>query len=358
MLRLQFSASDLARVRLRGTLGPLPETLLALRALRSPRDAGPLADWRRGVLARLPPAVAVARLLPPGWTAADVFALVGPAATVEQGLAALRREDGAASVRPGVAPAPPGAIGVASARPGVAPAPRAVIADDEPPGRAPAGRLLASRAGNRPGGLDRLAALLAVSYDLGVAPHWPAMRAHLDAERATRARILADGGIDRLFATLHPAVRWRPPVLELPQWPRPEGGGVIEYRLAGRGLDVVPSVFCRDNPEAYLPADGGPGVLIYPVPDHATALRAPTGEVPDGLAGLLGPTRAAVLAALAGGSTTGEVARRLRISPAGASQHATVLRRAGLILSTRRGNSVLHTLTPLGTALLDGWLAG
>jgi DNA-binding transcriptional ArsR family regulator len=351
MLRLQFSASDLARVRLRATLGPLPETLLALRALRSARDAGSLADWRRRVLSRLPPAAAVARLLPPGWTAADVFALVGPAATVEQGLTALRRGPGAVSAALGVAPAAHGRS-----------------SDEEPTGRAPAGRLLASRAGSRPGELDRLAALLAVSYDLGVAPHWPAMRAHLDAERATRARILADGGIDGLFATLHPALRWRPPVLELPMWPRPESGGVVECMLAGRGLDVVPSVFCRDVPEAYVPGDGGPGVLIYPVPDNATVLREPAGpapggavpegDVPDGLAGLLGPTRAAVLAALAGGSTTGEVARRLRISPAGASQHATVLRRAGLILSTRRGNSVLHTLTPLGTALLDGWLAG
>jgi len=353
MLRLQFSASDLARVRLRGTLGPLPETLLALRALRSSRDAGPLAEWRRRVLSRLPPAASMARLLPPGWTAADVFALVGPAATVEQGLAALRR---GSPFDPGAASAPV-EVGGAGTGP---------ISDPEPAGRAPAGRLLASRAGTRPGGLDRLAALLAVSYELGVAPHWPAMRAHLDAERATRARILADGGIDRLFATLHPALRWRPPVLELPALPRPESGGIIECRLAGRGLDVVPSVFCRDTPEAYLPADGGPGVLIYPVPDHATVLREPADEVPDGLAGragqsglagLLGPTRAAVLAALAGGSTTGEVARRLRISPAGASQHATVLRRAGLILSTRRGNNVLHTLTPLGTALLDGWLA-
>jgi DNA-binding transcriptional ArsR family regulator len=97
-------------------------------------------------------------------------------------------------------------------------------------------------------------------------------------------------------------------------------------------------------------------VLIYPAgADPATTPRsAPTeAAVPDGLADLLGQTRAAVLVALAGGSTTGELARKLRISPAGASQHATVLRRAGLILSTRRGNSVLHTLTPLGSALLN-----
>lgn len=57
---------------------------------------------------------------------------------------------------------------------------------------------------------------------------------------------------------------------------------------------------------------------------------------------------------LADGCTTGELARRLDISPAGASQHATVLRRAGLVLSTRRRNLVLHTLTPLGRALLGG----
>jgi hypothetical protein len=315
MLRLHICASDLARVRLRGTLGPLAETLLALRQLRSPRDAGPLTEWRRRVLARLPPLATGAHPLPPGWTPGDVLALLGSAATVEQGLAALRH----------------------------------------PRVRQPPGRLPAAHVTHRTG-LDRLAALLAVSYELGVAPHWPAMRGHLDAERATRARVLADGGIDRLFGTLHPTLRWRPPVLEVPAWP---AGSVVEYELAGRGLDVVPSVFCRGSPEAYLPADGGPGVLIYPAADHAAArLWEPAGgEVPEGLAGLLGPTRAAVLAALADGSTTGEVARRLRISPAGASQHATVLRRAGLILSTRTGNSVLHTLTPLGTALLDGWLA-
>src|SRR5688572_26395151 len=294
MLRLQFSASDLARVRLRETLGPLPETLLALRTLRSARDAGPLAEWRRRVLMRLPPAASVARLLPPGWSAADVFALIGGAATVEQGLAALRRGPVEADV-----PGPGGPREVA-------------VADGEAGGRGPAGR----SAPNRAGDLDRLAALLAVSYDVGVAPHWPAMRAHLDAERATRARVLADGGIDRLFGTLHPALRWRPPVLELQVWPRGDAE-VVDCRLAGRGLDVVPSVFCREAPEVYLPPDGGPGVLIYPVPDHATALRDPaapaagptgSGEVPDGLAGLVGPTRAAVLAALAGGSTTGEVA--------------------------------------------------
>lgn len=290
MLRLRFSPSDLGRVRLRGTLGPFAETLLALQTLGS-HDLGPYGEWRRRVLARLPSVAAAARALPPG-TAAALYAYAGPAAGIEEAFVALR---------------------------------------------------LSHASG-------RLAALLAVSYESGIAPNWPAMRAHLDAEYANRARVLAEGGIDRLFATLHPGLWWRPPVLEL------RGSAASgEHELAGRGLDVVPAVFCTRVPEIYLPA-AGPAVLIYPAGAGPTTVSRPGSAgaaVPDGLADLLGQTRAAVLAALAGGSTTGELARKLSISPAGASQHATVLRRAGLILSTRRGNSVLHTLTPLGSALLN-----
>ena len=39
---------------------------------------------------------------------------------------------------------------------------------------------------------------------------------------------------------------------------------------------------------------------------------------------------------------------------AAASQHATVLRKAGLIITHRQGSSVLHVLTPLGADLLAG----
>ncbi len=308
MLRLRFSASDLGRVRLRGTLGPFAETLLALQTLGTRDTAGPLGEWRHRVLARLPSVAAAARSLPPG-TAAGLYAYVGPAASIEQAMVAL---------------------GLSQAR---------------------------ARGRREHGPVSRLATLLAVSHESGIAPHWPAMRAHLDAEYATRSRVLAEGGIDRLFGTLHPGLWWRPPVLELRG---PPGQPVTEHDLAGRGLDVVPAVFCRGVPEIFLPPVG-PAVLIYPAgSDPATTPRAEPADhaIPDGLADLLGQTRAAVLAALAGGSTTGEVARKLRISPAGASQHATVLRRAGLILSTRRGNSVLHTLTPLGSALLSARSGG
>jgi DNA-binding transcriptional ArsR family regulator len=61
---------------------------------------------------------------------------------------------------------------------------------------------------------------------------------------------------------------------------------------------------------------------------------------------------AAALHVTAEGCTTSELARRLNVTAAAATQHATVLRNTGLITTTRRGGSVLHLITPLGLALL------
>ncbi|MGH3380833.1 MAG: ArsR/SmtB family transcription factor [Actinoallomurus sp.] len=68
---------------------------------------------------------------------------------------------------------------------------------------------------------------------------------------------------------------------------------------------------------------------------------------------MLGRTRAAVLQALSGRvGTTGDIARRLGISMASASEHASLLRAAGLVVSERSGNTVRHRLTSLGFDLL------
>jgi DNA-binding transcriptional ArsR family regulator len=42
------------------------------------------------------------------------------------------------------------------------------------------------------------------------------------------------------------------------------------------------------------------------------------------------------------------------VTPSAVSKHTAVLRRAGLIITHRERNTVLHSLTPLGSALLDG----
>jgi DNA-binding transcriptional ArsR family regulator len=126
--------------------------------------------------------------------------------------------------------------------------------------------------------------------------------------------------------------------------------------LRGRGLLLALSLFSNGDPGLFTPWNDDPALLIYPVDlDAPTALRLwRRDESGDrALAGLLGTTRAAALRVIADGCTTTELARRLGISPGGASQHATVLRDAGLVVSRRFRNSVRHTLTGLGVDLLN-----
>ena len=74
----------------------------------------------------------------------------------------------------------------------------------------------------------------------------------------------------------------------------------------------------------------------------------------EALGKLLGQNRAIVLSRIADGCTTSELARRAGVSLASASQHATVLREAGLITTRRDGGAVFHSLTSLGAELLAG----
>ncbi|MDW6062943.1 helix-turn-helix domain-containing protein [Streptomyces sp. FXJ1.4098] len=222
--------------------------------------------------------------------------------------------------------------------------------------------------------LDRLTATLTSYHQAAIAPYWPRLQARIEADRAVRGRALLDGGADGLLASLPPTMRWRPPVLEV-DYPVDR-----DLELGGRGLLLQPSFFCRRTPVTLFDPDLRP-VLVYPVehaprpaPPHpparpATAPRArpvatprpapaavpgPGAGAAQSLSKLVGQTRSAVLQGVGGGCTTSELARRVGVSIASASQHATVLRDAGLVLTLRRGSAVLHTLTPLGAALLRG----
>lgn len=177
-----------------------------------------------------------------------------------------------------------------------------------------------------------------------IEPYWPHIQASVEADRAVRGRALLDGGAQELLASLPPMIRWRAPVLEA-DYPVDR-----ELHLDGRGLLLQPSYFCRVTPVVYRDPQLPP-VLVYPV----THSRAPVFAEPGPWLGrLLGNTRSTVLRAIGNGCTTSELARRAGVSLASASQHACVLREAGLIHTLRHGSSVLHTLTPLGGSLLRG----
>ncbi|WP_246278608.1 winged helix-turn-helix domain-containing protein [Phytohabitans rumicis] len=141
-------------------------------------------------------------------------------------------------------------------------------------------------------------------------------------------------------------MRWNAGVLEVHDYPTER-----DLHLDGRGLLLVPSFFCARTPVA-LVDPALPPVLVYPI-DRLDGLARRGGGGQQALEALLGRTRAAVLEVVGDGCSTGEVARRLRISPAAASQHATVLRNAGLLATHRDRNTALHTLTPLGRAMLS-----
>jgi DNA-binding transcriptional ArsR family regulator len=93
--------------------------------------------------------------------------------------------------------------------------------------------------------------------------------------------------------------------------------------------------------------------LIYPARGIAT-LWDDGAHAPDGLARLLGATRAAALIDLDAPRSTTELARRLSISAAGASHHLAALRDAGLISRRRDGRTVLYVRTATGDALVRG----
>jgi DNA-binding transcriptional ArsR family regulator len=197
----------------------------------------------------------------------------------------------------------------------------------------------------------RLRQALQQYYEAAVEPYWSTITKHVEADRALRIKAFLDGGCEGLLGSLRPGMRWRPPALEM-DYPVEQ-----DLHLAGRGLLLVPSFFCWRTLVTLPDGDQQP-VLVYPI-DKGTVFPAAAPEPSGGdaarrLGALLGNTRAAVLRAVGTPCTTTELGRRAGVSIASASQHATVLREAGLISTQREGSSVRHSLTALGAALLGG----
>ena len=197
-----------------------------------------------------------------------------------------------------------------------------------------------------PEALRRVAQAIRSQHSAVVAPIWPQMRADIEADRSKRARAFLDGGCDGLLRSYLPMMRWEPPVLEI---------DTFRYKrtvhLDGRGLLLMPSYLSWHTPDMlYDPTL--PPVLVYPI-EHTLTAPARERVANASVVALIGMTRAAVLESIGEGRTTSELARRVGVSAASISQHTAVLREAGLIRTSRIGKSVLHTITPLGAALLE-----
>ncbi|MFF4720502.1 ArsR/SmtB family transcription factor [Streptomyces albidoflavus] len=186
---------------------------------------------------------------------------------------------------------------------------------------------------------------------VAILPHWREMHGHMASVRDACGRIGIANGMHALLDNLHPKLNWKPPVLEV------AGEPDRDVYLDGRGIVLCPSLFLTNRAcmvlEDVLEIDVP--VLVFSVPVETTADTELWGHSRGGeqaLSALVGHTRAAALQMLSESCTTGELSQRLNISLAGASKHATVLRKAGLVTTARKRNTALHSLTPLGVALL------
>ncbi|MEU4243722.1 winged helix-turn-helix domain-containing protein [Actinoplanes sp. NPDC026619] len=197
--------------------------------------------------------------------------------------------------------------------------------------------------GDRPA-LQRLAGAMHSHYQAVVEPYWAVAQAHVEADRSRRARALLDHGYEGLLGSFRPMMQWNSPVLEVAT-PFDQ-----TISLDGRGLWLVPSYFSWGQPDV-LRDPSLPPVLVYPVP-RDPGVVADRKMPANAVAALIGQTRTSVLESIGDGSTTSELARRVGVSAASVSQHTAVLREARLIHTSRVGKAVLHTITPLGAALL------
>ena len=325
--RIHFTAEDLERIRVSPTLGPMAETVMALGGLRCGRQQPALlSKWRGQIMDKITPRMApLTAFMPLGGQAVDLCMLTGAAPTFELGVQALM----------------------------AMPSDRVLceMGYTDRMWKLPAGAWAAAEAGS-PARLQ-LADATQAAYQALIEPYWSRIHACLHAEQVTNAKVLAGGGPGQLLASLQTRwIRWRPPVLEVLV------PFQAEVHLEGRGIVLVPSVFVGEAPSLHTnpsdPADA-PWLIMPPADDRVDRRRLWDSARPRGaaLAALVGRNRAAVLGAVAHGCTTTELADRVGISLASASQHASVLRNAGLITTRRQGSAVLHVLTPLGAELLQ-----
>ncbi len=331
MLRIHFDDRDLARVQIAAEPDPLWETVLAMHHVVPPGRGVPVyGAWR---------ARARRELGERGLNrAAGLIGTLAPsdARYFPDFLTPDAARDGLAAGLEALRDTPRVRLTAESARAGLA-------------ARLPRWTGALATGSRQP--LDELAAAIQEVHRAVIAPEWTGAAATVDCDRGGRTRMLCRGGVDGMLNTFRPALRWEPPVLHV-DYPRDR-----DLRLGGRGLRLIPSHFCWRRPIA-LADPGLPPVLVYPV-EHATDWVPATTRSchPQALSALLGRTRARILAALDAPATTGELARRLRVSAPSASEHVSALREANLARSRRDGGSVIHALTPLGTALLHGELA-
>lgn len=207
-------------------------------------------------------------------------------------------------------------------------------------GRIPATLGTSPRAAHR-----RVVGALRQLWHEAFAPHWPRMRAVLEADVVYRGRRISRRGLADMFDGLSSTVEFDGNVVSIAL----RDPAVREYDTGGAGLTLVPTMFTR---RASAPVGDGPPMLMYPARGQGALWETEAVPDVDAVAALLGPTRTRLLAALGQPASSTELAVRFDVTASAVNQHLRVLRDAGLLGSVRYGRSVLYLRSELGSALL------
>jgi DNA-binding transcriptional ArsR family regulator len=317
MVTIVFTVEDMARLRF--AISPMWELMHSLVALRDPSRAALHVPWLRAVSGRLGglDLRSAAALVPPRGYSPDFLTPppASPVGDIAEDLATLRATK-AADVRREMT----------------------VFARTHP-------RVAAPWIEQPRREVTRLVATLSEYWTRAVEPSWPRIGALLEADIARRAGRLAQAGPRAVLADIHPAVRWRDGALTV------DIPFTRTVELGGRGLVLMPSAFAWERPAVIIDAPWQPTV-VYPARGVATLWDEGDAVTPEGLARVVGATRAALLVALDAPRSTTELARRTGVTPGGVSQHLGALRAAGLVSRERAGREVLYVRTEIADAIV------
>jgi hypothetical protein len=314
MARYQLEPGDYGLVRF--AVSPLTELGNSLRALRAP-SAYPLqAPWYAAVCRvrdQLPIDV-LSGLIGPNFDTPDLFnPRLGVPLTIEAQLAYLRDQDL-----------------------------RTLGSDIEfavggiPRGLGSAGRSFG----------HRLADALATYWHVAFRPHWPRMRATLDADVARRARSLAADGVIATLNGCGPGVH--ADATSVTAHILGNGHDDLVLHTRGRPLFLTPCLFTLSSSTPL--GDSDPMVMYRAANQQSMWVDADTAPVP---AGLLSKHRQRYLRALGNGQTTTALAARFGVSPSAANQALRTMAAKGLVRARRSGRTVIYERTPLGDQLID-----
>ena len=318
-LRIHFGAEDIARLRVAPGPDAVWETVLSMHMLQTQRGSVFFDGWRQEVRRRVGSSARLLLALNPATGPfPDFLTPTAGVSDLETGLDTL--------------------LSIPRSRL------RAELSELTIPARTHS--WMRAVADADPDAMRELGRLFRAYHRNAVLPAWGSIVSAVAAERQRLAQAFLCGGPAAVLTHLGGPDGWRPPVLEL-AYPRDR-----DLYLQGRGLVVIPSYFCWKTSCALLDTALQP-VLAYPLRHHHAVPYRPArthGDRP--LGAMIGLTRAAVVRALEVPYTTTDLAFRAGTSVTSASQHATVLRRAGLITTERHNGTAVHSLTPLGAAML------